>query len=132
MKQYKTLKIVYFQYKLLNLHELLQSIGDDRADLVVVCVDVLLKISSIRVVFCKNLFDHRTSEGLVCCSATMLSCLADVGIASPFIPGVEMRSEVARAFHTFTFLDAGYAQSGLGEYTDSRDEITPFASSCKM
>ena len=93
-------------------------------DLVVVCVDVLLKVSSILIVFCQDLFDHRTFEGLVSCSATMLSCLADAGIASRFIPGVEMRTEVASAFQTFTFVDAGYTQPGLGEYTNSRDEIT--------
>ena len=100
--------------KLLNLHELLQSIGDDRVDLIVVCVDVLLKVSSILVVFCQNLFDHRTSEGLISCCATLLSCLSDAGIASHFIPGVEMRTEVVSTFHAFTFVDTGYAQPGLG------------------
>ena len=91
---------------------------------------LLLKVSSILVVFCQDLFDHRTSEELVSCSATLLSCLADARIASRFIPGVEMRTEVAGTFHTFTLVGTGNAQSGLGEYTDSRDEITPFASSC--
>ena len=114
--------------KLLNLRELLQSIGDDRADLVVVCVDVLLKVSSILVVFRQDLFDHRTSEGLVSCSAILLSCNA--GIASRFIPGVEMRTEVASTFHTSTLVGTGYIQPDLVEFTDSRDEITPFASSC--
>ena len=116
--------------KLLNLPELLQSFGDDRADLVVVCVDVVWKVRFTLVVFCQDLFDHCMSEGLIGCSATLLSCLADAGIASRFISGVDMRSEVSSAFHTFTFVGTGYAQPGLGEYTDSRDEITPFASSC--
>ena len=94
------------------------------------CVHVLLKVGSILVVFCQDLFDHRGSEELVSCSATMLSCLADVSIASCFIPCIEMRTEVAGAFKTFTFVETGYTQPGRGEYTDSRDEITPFASSC--
>ena len=38
-------------------------------------------------------------------SATLLSCLADAGIASRFIPGLEMRTEVASSFHTFTLVD---------------------------
>ena len=58
--------------KLLNLRELLQSIGNDRAHLVVVCVHVFLKFSSILVVFSQDLFDHRASEGLVSCSAILL------------------------------------------------------------
>ena len=100
------------------------------ADLIVVCVHLLLTVSSILIVFCQDLFGHRTSEGLVSCSSTLLSCLADAGIASRFMPGVEMRTEVASAFHTFTLVDTGHAQSGGGEYTDLRDEVTPFASSC--
>ena len=116
--------------KLLNLPELLQSFGDDKADLVVVCVDVVWKVRFTLVVFCQDLFDHCISEGLIGCSATPLSCLADAGIASRFVTGVKMRIEVASAFYTFTLVDAGYAQRGLGEYTDSRDGIRPFVSSC--
>ena len=74
------------------------------------CVHVLLKVSSILVVFCQDIFDHCTFEGLVSCSATMLSRLADAGIASRFVLGVEMRTEVSRAFHTFTFVAVEYAQ----------------------
>ena len=75
-------------------------------------VHVLLKVRSILVVFCQDLVDHRTSDGLVSCTATLLRCLADAGNASSFIPGVEMRTEVASAFHTFTFFDTGYTQPG--------------------
>ena len=99
-------------------------------DLIVVYFHVLLKVRSILVVFCQDLFDHRTSEELVSCGATLLSWLADAGIASRFIPGVEMKTEVESTFHIFTLVGTGYAQPDLGEYTDSRDEITSFASSC--
>ena len=87
--------------KLLNLHELLQSIGDDGANLIVVCVQALLKVSSILVVFFQDLFNHRTSKGIVSCSATMLSCLADAGIASRFVPGVDRGIE--RISHIYAF-----------------------------
>ena len=89
-----------------------------------------MKVRSILVVLCYDLFDYGTSEGLVGCCATLLSWRADAGIASRFIPGAEMRTEVASKFHTFTPVDAGNAQPGLGEYIDSRDKITYFASSC--
>ena len=65
---------------------------------------VLLKVSSILVVFCQNLVDHHTSEGLVRFTATMMRCLEEAGIASSFILGVEMRTDVASAFTNLSLL----------------------------
>ena len=102
--------------KLFNLRDLIQSIRDDRADFVIVCVHVTLKVSFILVVFCQDIFDDRTSEGLESWNAPppLLRCLAGARIGSSFIPGVEMRTEAASACHTFTFVDTGYAHPGRG------------------